>query len=160
MASIDMRLKDTVRIVLGGGSGCGKTTWCANWLLSLQECMTHPPQAIFYFYKVWQPLYEKIQRALGEKIQFVQGMPQQDFLESLTEKGRGSDSPYAVCIDDFGADLGPEIVKLFQVLSRHGGIHVVVCLQSFFSRGNKHLRDITLNATHGKMKKRQKGFRD
>ena len=60
-----------------GPSQCGKTHFVEEVLT--ENCINFPdnkPQQIIWFYNQWQKRYDQLQRRLGDKIVFEQGIPE------------------------------------------------------------------------------------
>ena len=67
MTSIQLLPQHPFAAQVSGPSGCGKTWW-------VKELLCHPEipfHKVFYFYSLWQPLYEQ----MPPHIEFVQGLP-------------------------------------------------------------------------------------
>ena len=57
---------------VSGPSGCGKTWWVKELLCDPES----PFERVFYFYSIWQPLYEQIKEHVG-KVKFIEGLPEE-----------------------------------------------------------------------------------
>ena len=60
-------------------SGSGKTTWLCTLIRHKNEMFDSPRTKILYFYRIWQPLFEEMEK---EGVQFLQGLPNEDIVNS------------------------------------------------------------------------------
>ena len=127
-----------------GPSQCGKTHFVQQLLT--QNCIDFPekkPRMVFWFYNQWQPSYEVIQRALGKKIRFAQGLPELSDDLSNINPARNN----IIVLDDLMSQAtdSPVVSKLF-TQGRHRNASVILLLQNMFPKG-KYNTDISRNAT-------------
>ena len=71
-----------INILLAGQSQSGKTVWTKRLLLHHKKTFRDPPDLIIYVYKHWQPVYDELASALGEKIRFSPDVPTENELTS------------------------------------------------------------------------------
>ena len=132
-------------MIVVGPSQCGKTHFVHQLLT--HKCTVYPykkPVRVVWCYNQWQPQYEDIQRDLGSKIRFVQGVPEleEDLSEIKTSKHT------IIVLDDLVAEAkdSPVVSKLF-TQGRHRNASVILLLQNMFPKG-KYNTDISRNATY------------
>ena len=126
-------------------SQCGKTHFVHQLLT--HKCTVYPdkkPVRVCWYYNQWQPQYEELQRDLGSKIRFVQGVP--EFEENLSDIK--SSKHTILVLDDLMAEAkdSPVVSKLF-TQGRHRNASVILLLQNMFPKG-KYNTDISRNATY------------
>ena len=132
-------------MIVVGPSQCGKTHFIHQLLT--HKCITYPckkPVRVVWYYNQWQPQYEEIQRDLGSKIRFVQGVPELE--ENLSDIK--SSKHTILVVDDLMAEAkdSPVVSKLF-TQGRHCNASVILLLQNMFPKG-KYNTDISRNATY------------
>ena len=122
--------------ILSGSTGSRKTSWLHRLIQHKDEMFESPPSKILYFYGIWQPLFEVMEK---EGVEFYQGLP--------TEEMIGNGEQHTMIILD---DLQQEVVnselieKLFTQGSHHRNVTVVYLTQNLFRQG-KNAHNITLN---------------
>ena len=128
-----------------GPSQCGKTHFVHQLLT--HKCIAYPnkkPVRVVWCYNQWQPQYDEIERGLGSKIRFFQGVPEleNDLSEIKTSKHT------IIVLDDLMAEAkdSPVVSKLF-TQGRHRNASVILLLQNMFPKG-KYNTDISRNATY------------
>lgn len=107
--------------------------------------MIEPPKLIFYFYQLYQPLFDDMKEIFGDKIRFIQGAPSDRQIEDIIEQPI---KPCAVVLDDMQQSLGRTIVNLFQAGSHHGRVSVLLLVQCLFDRSSPHMRSLSSSATN------------
>ena len=141
---MDLRLKTPFSWLMAGGSGCGKTTKCVNFLKN-HAAITDNGKCdnIKYFYNQWQPSYDELDSVIN--ITWIEGAPTMDQIRELTmpHKDRGS----IVVIDDFMTSLDKSLMELFTVYAHHGNCSTVFLSQNLFDK-NPHFRTVSLNSTY------------
>jgi hypothetical protein len=142
---MDYRIKTPCSFLLCGPTKCGKTTFVLKFIDFADLILSDPrcTQNIIYFYKLKNDKFDRYKN----KIRFIQGCPKSKDIEEMTlpYKDRGGSM---VIIDDFGQDLGKDIVDVFTVLSHHANITVFLLLQNLFTKAGGYCRDVSLNASH------------
>ena len=76
---LDLRLKNPFNMLVSGPTACGKTTFTRE-LLIRHLLNTKPTHKVYYFYKVYQPIFDQMKQ-LGIVDEFIEGMCTMDFLE-------------------------------------------------------------------------------
>ena len=113
-------------MIVSGPTGCGKTQWVYNLLMS--DFITPPPQRIIIFYKRWQPLYD-----------CMRNLPNVEFHNEIPPN-LGSDACLKPCvrnlviIDDLmtTASKNPQVTELFCEGSHHRNLSVVALNQNLY----------------------------
>ena len=111
------------------------------------KCIKYPSRKtkrIQWFYTQWQPLYDRLQSALGKSITFTQGLPSvNDNLEDINDKVHN-----LWVLDDLmdEAVRSPIISQLF-TRGRHRNLSVILLLQNMFPKG-KFNTSISRNAQY------------
>ena len=128
-----------------GPSQCGKTYFVEELLT--KPCVNYPnkkPRKIQWFFNQWQPRYKSLQLALGNDIQFTQGLP--ELSEDLHEINPKFNN--VLVFDDLMAQAtdSPVLSKLF-TQGRHRNASVILLLQNMFPKG-KYNTDISRNAQY------------
>ena len=125
--------------IISGPTGSGKSTFIFRILENVSVMFKDKVAKIFYFYKVWQSLFERIQ---NRNVTFIKGLPNEDIIEKI------SDSKHNLLILDdmqMSALNSSFIANLFSRESHHKNLSVFLVLQNFFHQG-KYGRDISLNS--------------
>ena len=141
----DFAFQHPYSMIVVGPSQCGKTHFVHELLT--HKCITYPnkkPVLVCWYYNQWQPKYDEIQRDLGSKIRFVQGLP--ELAEDLSTIK--SSKHTILVLDDLMAEAkdSPVVSKLF-TQGRHRNASVILLLQNMFPKG-KYNTDISRNATY------------
>ena len=141
----DFAFQHPYSMVVVGPSQCGKTHFVHQLLT--HKCIVFPtkkPWRVVWCYNQWQPQYKEIQRDLGSKIRFTQGVPEleEDLSDIKTSKHT------IIVLDDLmdEAKDSPVVSKLF-TQGRHRNASVILLLQNMFPKG-KYNTDISRNATY------------
>ena len=140
----DVRLKCPSSSIIAGSSGCGKTSLILKILENIDVMIEKPSvkENVIYFYNNWQPLFESF-RKKGIVKEWINEAPTE---ESMIAKTLGHNkSGSIVIIDDFGAEIGKDFVKIFAELCHHTQSMVFLLNQTIFPK-NPYFRDISLNA--------------
>ena len=128
-----------------GPSQSGKTHFVHQLLTSHR--IAYPdkkPVRVCWCYNQRQPIYDKIQRQLKNKIRFDQGLPElEEDLSDISTKFHT-----IIVMDDLMAEANdsPVISKLF-TQGRHRNASVILLLQNMFPKG-KYNTDISRNALY------------
>ena len=125
-------------IMLGGPSGCGKTTLIYS-LLSSPILVPNPfRHRIFFIFKEWQPLYDKLKAMHGERIRFAREYT--DKIESqLTPR-----QPCIIVFDDLMSTVTPRIENLFTTYAHHRKVTVMLVMQNMWLQ-NKSMVTVRRN---------------
>ena len=126
-------------ITISGPTGSGKSTFVFRLIENKAEMFRTEPEKIYYFYTVWQPLFEK---NLDKNITFLHGLPDSKTIESIS-----NDKHNLIILDDMQikAMNDPYIANLFSRESHHRNLSVILLLQNLFHQG-KYGRDVSLNS--------------
>jgi len=117
-----------------GPSQCGKTYFVEELLT--KPCVNYPnkkPRRIQWFFNQWQRRYKSLQSALGNEIQFTQGLPElSEDLHEINPKWNN-----ILVFDDLMAQAtdSPVLSKLF-TQRRHRNASVILLLQNCSRRVN------------------------
>ena len=141
----DFKFNHMFSMLVVGPSQCGKTYFVEQ--LPTIPCVKYPnkkPRRIEWFYNQWQPRYNSLQSALGNDIQFTQGLP--ELSEDLHEINPKFNN--VLVFDDLMAQAtdSPVLSKLF-TQGRHRNASVTLLLQNMFPKG-KFNTDITRNTQY------------
>lgn len=141
----DFRLRAPFSWIMAGGSGCGKTTKCVNFLKYHQEMMDSGAiPNIVYFYNQWQDSYDELDKC--QTVRWIEGPPTIEQIKDLTYKFRDRGGSLVI-IDDFAHALDKTIIELFTVYCHHGKCSIILLTQNLFDK-NPIYRTISLNATY------------
>ena len=126
-------------ITISGPTGSGKSTFVFRLIENKAEMFKVEPERIYYFYTVWQPLFEKIS---NKNVTFLQGLPDSETIQSIS-----NDKHNLIILDDMQikAMNDPYIANLFSRESHHRNLTVILLLQNLFHQG-KCGRDVSLNS--------------
>ena len=131
--------KSCRNIILAGSSFSGKSFLLAEILTQHEEMFEADIKSIIYCYSEYQDGYYKLEKALGDKIKFVNGLPSRELLLS-------TQAPLLLAMDDL-QDLAlnsPLIESVFTTLSHHKDILPILTVQNIFYKA-KYARTISLN---------------
>ena len=126
--------------IISGPTASGKSTFIFKVLRNLREMFSEPVSKVYYFYGVWQKLFDTIE---APNVEFIKDLPTKEHLESIAD-----DKHNLIVIDDlqFTALNNAFIANLFSREAHHRNVSVFLILQNLFHQG-KYCRDISLN-TH------------
>ena len=133
---IDSKLVKPFRLIIGGGSGTGKTTLLKRLV---NECHFETPfDKIIYCYPHYldeSPCY------FDQIIEYRPGLGDLEYFSQLPKNS-------LVIFDDMMHECGNsnEIMKLFSVIARKKNLSVIFIVQNVFDKG-KQIRNIRINAT-------------
>lgn len=132
--------------LIAGVSNIGKSYLIKNMLLDHSHVFQPPPDRIVYVYNIFQPGYQELEKALGDKIQFRTDIPSESELkEFYSETGQSTllildDQMIAL---DNGAS-GKKLVKLATVISHHCLVSVMFVVQNLY-HNTQSAREVALN---------------
>ena len=134
---IDSKIEKPFRMIIGGGSGTGKT--CFTQELVNQSHFSSPFEKIVYCYP------EYLIECPVEFDQIVEYRPGLGDLEYFSTLPKNT----LIIYDDLMNECGnsKEIMKLFTVVARKRQISIIFLVQNLFDQA-KQFRNIRLNATH------------
>ena len=124
--------------IISGPTASGKSTFIFKMLHNLKHMFDKPVNKIYYFYGVWQKMFEKNPEL---NMEYIKDIPNTQFLEDLE-----SDNHNLLIIDDLQSSAlnNGFIANLFSRESHHRNVSVFLVLQNLFHQG-KFSRDISLN---------------
>ena len=133
---VDSKLEKPFRLIIGGGSGCGKTTL-------LKEIVEKSHFASPFDKKVYcYPDYlEEIPVDFDQIVEYHAGICDVKYFSSLPKNT-------LLLFDDMMTECGKseEIMKLFSVIARKRNISIIFLVQNVYDN-SKQFRNIRLNAT-------------
>ena len=137
-----VKFESPATMLISGMTGSGKTVALYQLLRHADGMFQIPPKRIIYHYGKWQHLYDEM-KANIPSIEFHEGLPTREFLETFDENGNHS----ILILDDLlqVASKDSNIVDLFCVYSHHANITVIFITQSIFPNA-KQFRTISLNS--------------
>ena len=138
-----LKFKSPTSIIISGPSQSGKTCLTFEILKHANGMFERIPTRILYAYKVWQNVYDEMERCLTN-IEFTEGLPSKHDLIELSKQGEHS----LLILDDLllEASENIDIINLFTVYVHHLKLTTLFITQNLFGRG-KYMRSISLN-TH------------
>ncbi len=103
-----------------------------------------PPKRILYFYGIWSPLYQELQKKL-DHITFIEGLPTLDQVMTFTDPNTHT----AIILDDvMNIAKDSEVVELLYTrISHHRSCTVMLVLQNLYNQGRK-MKAIQLNTKY------------
>ena len=125
--------------IISGPTGSEKSSFIFRIIENVSVMFKEKVFKIYYFYTVWQKLFEKFQ---NKNVSFLKGLPNEEIIDEI------SDSRHNLLILDdmqMGALNSSFIANLFSRESHHKNLSVFLVLQKFFHQG-KYGRDISLNS--------------
>jgi hypothetical protein len=123
-----------------GPTSCGKTVFVNRLLQS--NIITPKPNKVYWFYGIYQPLYDELLAEVGDSITFHQGLPSVPFKDFI-----GDGDVNLFIFDDLMQEAGNDtrITELFVQGGHHMGISVIYITQNLYYKGSQ-MRTISLNA--------------
>ena len=135
-AVVDSKLEKPFRLIIGGGSGCGKTTILKE--IVDKSHFSSPFDKIIYCY----PDYlEEIPIEFDQIVEYYAGICDAKYFASLPKNT-------LLLFDDMMTECGKsdEIMKLFSVIARKKNISIIFLVQNIYDN-SKQFRNIRINAT-------------
>ena len=135
--TVDSKLEKPFRLIIGGGSGTGKTTFLQR--LVNEGHFSSPFEKIVYCYPDYliDPPVE-----FDPIVDFRPGIGDLEFYSSLPKNT-------LIILDDLMSECGEskDIMKLFTVIARKRQLSIIFLVQNMFDK-SKQFRNIRLNATN------------
>ena len=137
-----MQFENNSSCLICGGSNSGKTFFVTQIIERLPQLFENPPQSVHYYYGVYQPLFDKLERDYG--VIFQEGAPT---LQEIDEICDGA--PRCVILDDIMDQIvnNSDLCKLFTQYCHHKNLVTYFIMQNLFLPG-KHSTTITRNADY------------
>ena len=132
----DAKLEKPFRLIVGGGSGSGKTTFLKNLLD--QNHFSSPFDKVVYCY----PNYlTELPVEFDQIVEYYPGLCDSNYFSNLPKNT-------LLIFDDMMNECGnsTDIMKLFSVIARKRNISVIFLVQNVYDN-SKQFRNIRLNAT-------------
>ena len=125
--------------IISGPTGSGKSTFIFRLIENVSVMFKEKVYKIYYFYTVWQPLFERFQ---NNNVSFIKGLPNEDIIQKISDSNHN-----LLILDDMQMTAlnSSFIANLFSRESHHKNLTVFLVLQNFFHQG-KYGRDISLNS--------------
>lgn len=125
--------------LLVGCSQSGKTCWITKFILNVNTLIDTPPHLVLYFYNLWQPSYDVLQK---HGVKMCQGVPDVEKIRSLDK-----DTPKLCIFDDLMSEMSktPDLISLFTRDVHHLSINCVHIVQNMFFEG---LRTSRINSKY------------
>lgn len=133
---LDTKLEKPFRLIVGGGSGSGKTSFVKN--LVNENHFSTPFDKIIYFY----PDYlQEIPTEFDQIVEYNAGLCDINYLAGIQKNT-------LLIFDDMMTECGNsnDIMKLFSVIARKKNISLIFLVQNIYDN-SKQFRNIRLNAT-------------
>lgn len=121
-------------------TGCGKTVFMFNVIREHERLFETKIESILYSYNVYQHAFFELEKEMGDKIQFIQGLASKEQLLSCKR-------PMIYIIDDLCEEAynSQLVEQIFCVLAHHEYIFCFLLSQNIFYHGTK-ARTIQLNS--------------
>lgn len=117
--------------VIAGASCSGKSSYLKRFLLEANRVYSPSPSLIIYVYKIYDPDFDMIKRALGNKVLFLDTLPEEDQVLQLVQ----GQTHTLLCIDDAIDFTGNKFfVNLFVCLGHHHKITSMIVTQHLFHK--------------------------
>jgi energy-coupling factor transporter ATP-binding protein EcfA2 len=139
-----IKLETPSTAIIAGPSGSGKTTFIFEALKHSKGLFKDPPKQIYYCFGVYQPMFDRMKEDI-ENIQFIEGIPSRDMLESWA---MSEPSSKLLIMDDLlqEGSKNSNLVSIYCQFSHHYNITAWYVTQNVYFPG-KEFRTISLN-TH------------
>lgn len=130
----DLRLKTPARILISGGSCCGKTSLIEKLLINHRNCFDKPFEEICWSYAEHaddKALFHRLKNQLDIPVQFHKGFPEEEILKNnLFSKPRGAHK--CLVLDDLFCQpkTSKSLLDIFSVLSHHQNITCILVCQN------------------------------
>ena len=127
--------------IISGPTGSGKSSLLFKILNNMNTMINQPVNKVYYFYSVWQDLFDQNN---SDKITYIQKIPNEKFINEISDGNHN-----IIIIDDLqiSALNNDFIANLFTRESHHRNLTMILILQNLFHQG-KYARDISLNTQY------------
>ena len=147
---IEVAFRSPASIIIAGPSCSGKTFFLKKILSEkeyLRKFFKKPVTKIVWYYKIWQPDYEELQRK-NSVIEFHAGIPEEGISKHFP-KPHPEGTTAIVVLDDLMKEGSSDskVLDIFTKESHHLNITCFMILQNVFFQG-KYSVDIKRNATY------------
>ena len=68
--------------IISGPTGSGKSTFIFRLIENVSVMFKEKVYKIYYFYTVWQPLFERFQ---NNNVSFIKGLPNEDIIQKISD---------------------------------------------------------------------------
>ena len=118
---------------MAGPTKAGKTLWVRKLVLNADNMVTPVPEAVYWCYSEWQPIYNELQAAA---VHFCQGFPDMGQLKENPNK------PKLLILDDLMQEMKADkrLTQLFTKGSHHWNVSVIYIVQNLFFVGIRNSR--------------------
>ena len=130
-----LALPSSINIMVSGQTQSGKTYFTSKLLMQCDHMFKEPPKMILYYFKHWQPLYDKMEQTLEGRIRFKDSLPsERELLNELAEIRQmypEQKCHFIVCFDDWMDQMykNPLFVDLTTRLAHHHRISNIFLVQ-------------------------------
>lgn len=142
----DILIKPASTLCVCGPSKSGKTYFVSNFIKHAADMFKdgNSPKKILFCYSIHQPMYNEIQEMCGNRIEFVEGIPEMSKIQEFADGEHN-----LVVLDDMMHQVvkAGNMEKLFTLGSHHLHLSVIFISQNLFQQG-KHARTIALNTEY------------
>lgn len=135
---LDILIRTPARILLAGPAGVGKSSFVGKLLAKQNEVFSSPPVYTFYFYNVYQPLFDSFHNVN----EFIEGTPTTDFIKNRCQWGS------LIILDDQQLNISKDLALIFSAVARHYGVSIILLTQTLFDPKNPYFRIVSLNANY------------
>ncbi len=133
----DLTWKCPWTAILAGSTGSGKTTFVKKLLEHANGLYDRPPGPVYFFYKVWQPLFAEIDAT------FTKGICTMEWIQENVRAGDNC----TLIMDDLARDMTSDTAEIFAVASHHYDCNVLLVVHNLFEK-NIHFRKMVLNTKY------------
>jgi hypothetical protein len=143
---LPFRLPST--ILVAGPTGCGKAQFPVK-LLTTEGAIVPEPQRIIWIFSEWQPAYETLRSALGQRKQLVKVYDPEQLYNSIDPNFRN----VLVLHDQMGCsgtsagDGAVTLTKFFTQGSHHRNLTIIYIVQNLLNQ-HRSMRTVNLNSHH------------
>ena len=139
-----VKFQKSSNLILSGCSQSGKSVWAKNFILNAKDLFEIPPTVCVFVYTHRQPIYDEIQKAMGDKIIFTEQLPSEEDLAALM-----ANHDHGMFIaDDKAGEIGTNkfFYDLLTRMAHHLRLSTLLIVQDAALNGK--LRSSILKNTH------------